>query len=47
MNSDDHMTLTDREGQVLRSGRVPDLQAEIEKFFEGFASIEASFKAGF
>ena len=30
-----HMTLMDQEGQVLRSGRVPNLRAEIEKFLEG------------
>jgi hypothetical protein len=29
-----HVTLMDQEGQVLRSGRVPNLRAEIEKFLE-------------
>ena len=36
-----HMTLMDQEGQVLRSGRVPNLRAEIEKFLEGGEAIEA------
>jgi hypothetical protein len=41
-----HMTLMDQEGQVLRSGRVPNLRAEIEKFFEGFKPIEAVIETG-
>jgi len=40
------MTLMDQEGQVLRSGRVPNLRAEIEKFFEGFEPIEAVIETG-
>jgi hypothetical protein len=40
------MTLMDQEGQVLRSGRVTNLQAEIERFFEGFESIEAVIETG-
>jgi hypothetical protein len=40
------MTLMDQEGQVLRSSRVPNLRAEIEKFFEGFESIEAVIETG-
>jgi hypothetical protein len=31
-----HLTLMAQTGQVLRSGRVPNLQAEIGKFLEGF-----------
>jgi hypothetical protein len=31
-----HLTVMDQTGQVLRSGRVPSLRSEIEKFLEGF-----------
>jgi len=30
----------DQEGQVLRSGRVPNLRAQIEKFLEGGEEAE-------
>jgi transposase len=36
----------DQEGQVLRSGRVPDLQSEIEKFLEGIEAVEAVIETG-
>jgi len=32
-----HMTMMDQEGQVLRSGRVPNLRSEIERFLGGVA----------
>jgi hypothetical protein len=35
-----HMTLMDQEGQVLRSGWVPNLRAEIEKFLEGARKVD-------
>jgi transposase len=35
-----HMTVMDSMGQVLRSGRVPNLQKEIGKFLEGFEAVE-------
>jgi hypothetical protein len=41
-----HKTLMDQEGQTIRSGRVPNLRAEIEKFLEGFESIEAVIETG-
>lgn len=41
-----HMTSMDQEGQVLRSGRVPNLRAEIEKFLEGGEAMEAVLETG-
>jgi len=41
-----HMTVMDQEGQVIRSGRVANLRAEIEKFFEGFEVVEAVIETG-
>jgi len=41
-----HMTLMDQEGQVLRSGRVPNLRSEIEKFLEGGEEMEAVIETG-
>lgn len=41
-----HMTVMDHEGQVLRSGRVPNLQDEIGKFLEGFEAVEAVIETG-
>jgi len=41
-----HIMLMDQEGQVLRSGRVPNLQAEIEKFLEGGEAMEAVIETG-
>ena len=41
-----HMTLMDQEGQVLRSGRVPNLRSEIEKFLEGGEAMEAVIETG-
>jgi hypothetical protein len=29
------MAMMDKEGQIIRSGRVPNCQSEIEKFLEG------------
>ena len=40
------MTLMDQEGQVLRSGRVPNLRAAIEKFLEGGEAMEAVIETG-
>ena len=40
------MTLMDQEGRVLRSGRVPNLRAEIEKFLEGGEAMEAVLETG-
>jgi transposase len=41
-----HMTLMDQEGQTIRSGRVPNLRAEIEKFLEGSEAVEAVIETG-
>jgi len=41
-----HMTVMDQMGQVLRSGRVPNLQNEIGKFLEGFEAVEAVIETG-
>jgi transposase len=41
-----HMTVMDQMGQVLRSGRVPNLQDEIGKFLEGFEAVEAVIETG-
>jgi transposase len=41
-----HMTVMDQMGQVLRSGRVPNLQNDIGKFLEGFESVEAVIETG-
>jgi len=40
------MTLMDQEGQELRSGRVPNLRAEIERFLEGLEAVEAVIETG-
>ena len=40
------MTLMDQEGQVLRSGRVPNLRFEIERFLEGGEAMEAVIETG-
>jgi len=40
------MTMMDEEGQVLRSGRVPNLQSEIKKFLEGGETMEAVIETG-
>jgi hypothetical protein len=41
-----HMTMMDPEGQVLRTARVPNLRAEIEKFLEGGETMEAVIETG-
>jgi transposase len=41
-----HMTVMDQMGQVLRSGRVPNLQDEIGKFLEGFEAVESVIETG-
>ena len=41
-----HLTVMDQEGQVLRSGRVPNLRVEIEKFLEGLEAVEAVIETG-
>ena len=41
-----HLTVMDQEGQVLRSGRVPNVQVEIEKFLEGLEVVEAVIETG-
>jgi len=41
-----HMTMMDQEGQVLRSGRVPNLRSEIERFLEGGEAMEAILETG-
>lgn len=41
-----HMTVMDQMGRVLRSGRVPNIQNEIEKFLEGFEAVEAVIETG-
>jgi hypothetical protein len=35
----------DQRGQVLRSGRVPNLQAEMGRFLEGLEGLEAVWPA--
>ncbi|MCX6567165.1 MAG: transposase [Candidatus Aminicenantes bacterium] len=41
-----HMTMMDQEGQVLRTGRVPNLQSEIKRFLEGGEAMEAVIETG-
>jgi transposase len=41
-----HLTVMDQESQVLRSGRVANLRAEIEKFLEGLEGVEAVIETG-
>ena len=41
-----HLTLMDEEGQVLQSGRVPNLRLEIEKFLAGWGDVEAVIETG-
>jgi predicted NBD/HSP70 family sugar kinase len=41
-----HMTLMDEEGQTIRSGRIPNLRVEIEKFLEGIEAVEAVIETG-
>lgn len=41
-----HLTLMDQEGQVIRSGRVANLRAEIKKFLEGLEAVEAVIETG-
>jgi transposase len=41
-----HLTVMDQEGQVLRSGRVPNVRIEIEKFLEGLEAVEALIETG-
>jgi transposase len=36
----------DQEGQVLRFGRIANVQAEIEKFLEGLEAVEAVIETG-
>ena len=40
------MTLMDEEGQTIRSGRIPNLRVEIEKFLEGREAVEAVIETG-
>ena len=41
-----HMTMMDQEGRVLRSGRVPNLRSEIEKFLADGEAMEAVIETG-
>ena len=41
-----HVTVMDPRGQVLRSGRVPNLQSEIGRFLEGLEGLEAVLETG-
>jgi hypothetical protein len=41
-----HLTLMDQEGQVLRSERLPNLRAEVERFLEGFEAVKAVIDTG-
>jgi transposase len=41
-----HLTVMDQTGQVLRSGRVANLQSEIERFLEGLEAMEAVIETG-
>ncbi len=41
-----HLTVMDKAGEVLRSGRVANLQSEIEKFLEGLEAMEAVIETG-
>ena len=41
-----HLTVMDQHGRVLRSGRVANLQAEIERFLEGLEALEAVLETG-
>lgn len=43
---DSHLTVMEQWGQVLRSGRVPNLQSEIERFLEGMEVLEAVIETG-
>jgi hypothetical protein len=40
------MTMMDQEGRVLRSGRVPNLRSEIEKFLADGEAMEAVIETG-
>jgi len=40
------VTVIDQRGQVLRSGRVPNLQSEMGRFLAGLEGLEAVFEAG-
>jgi len=37
-----HLTVMDQQGQVLRSGRLGNIQVEIEKFLEGLEERDGS-----
>lgn len=39
-----HLAMMDEEGQVLRTGRVPNLQSEIKRFLEGGEAVEAAWR---
>lgn len=41
-----HVTVMDQHGRVLRCGRVPNVQVEIEKFLEGLEAVEAVIETG-
>jgi hypothetical protein len=41
-----HLTVMDQEGQTIRAGRVPNVQAEIEKFLEAVGAVEAVIETG-
>lgn len=41
-----HLTVMNLRGQVLRSGRFPNLQSEIGRFFEGLEGQEAVIETG-
>ena len=40
-----HMTLMDREGQGLRSGRIPSLRSENEESLESREAMEAVLRS--
>jgi len=40
------LTVMGQEGQTIRAGRVPNVQAEIEKFLEAVGAVEAVIETG-
>ncbi len=45
-NQYSHITLMDEKGKKLRSGRVANYRAEVEKFLDGRKEVKAVIEAG-